>query len=172
MKKACLLAIVTLGVMVAPVLAQEPKFEPASQMKLQNFPGLPDCAKGAVANGDPTKGAGVIYAKWPAGCAVPMHWHTANEQLIAISGTGTVNHQGASAPETVSKGGFVFMPAKHQHSFTCKTACEFYIVTDGAFDIHYVDASGNEVPPEQAFAKQKPAAGSKKGGTKKSNDKK
>ena len=77
-------------------------------------------------------------------------------------------HQGGS-PETLGKGEFVLMPSKHQHDFTCKTGCEFYIVTDAAFDIHYVDASGNEIPPDQALAKQKPAAGTTKkgGGTKK-----
>ena len=156
--------VVLLSIILAAgaVVAQDrPKFEPAAKMQLQSAPGLPECAKLAVANGDPTKSAGVIYAKWPAGCTVPMHWHMANEQLIVVSGSGKMAHQGGTAAETLSKGAFVFMPAKHQHSFTCTTACEFYVVTDGAFDIHYVDRSGNEIPPEQAIGAKQLAAGTK-----------
>jgi quercetin dioxygenase-like cupin family protein len=171
MRKMLLIALILLVACAVVAVAQDPKFEPAAKMKMINFPGLPDCAKGAVADGDPGQGAAVIYAKWPAGCAVPTHWHTANERLVIVSGSGVAHHQGGSA-EIVAKGEFIFMPAKHQHDFTCKTACEFYIVTDGAFDIHYVDASGNEIPPEQALAKQKPAAGTtKKGGAKKGDQK-
>jgi quercetin dioxygenase-like cupin family protein len=162
MKKAVIAALLLLFFGASVALAQDqPKFEPTAQMKMINFPGLPDCAKGAVADGDPTKGAGVIYAKWPAGCGVPMHWHTASERLIVVSGSGTMQHEGGSA-ETVSKGGFVLMPSKHKHDFHCKAACEFYIVTDGAFEIHYVDASGNEIPPDQALKMKKPAGGTKK----------
>ena len=156
-------AVLFLVVLCASVaLAQDqPKFEPAAKMQLMNVPGLPDCAKIAAANGDPTKGAAVIYAKWPAGCTIPMHWHTAREQLITVAGSGTIEHEGGSK-ETVTKGGFVLLPAKHKHNFTCKAACEFYIVTDGAFDIHYVDASGNEIPPDQALGAKKPAGKTKK----------
>ena len=37
-----------------------------------------------------------------------------------------------------------------------------YDMPSGPFDIHYVDASGNEIPPDKALAAQikvKPAAG-------------
>jgi hypothetical protein len=42
--------------------------------------------------------------------------------------------------------------------FRCTASCTFFITTDGAFDIHYVDASGNEIPVDQAL---KPAGSSK-----------
>jgi len=168
MNKWYLLALVVIVAMALPAMAQEPKFEPAAKMNVQNLPGLPKCAMGAPANGDPSQGAAVIYVKATSGCNVPMHWHSATEQIVIVTGSASMNHQGAKAPESISKGEFVLMPAKHQHDFTCKTACDFYVVTDGAFDIHYVDASGNEIPPDQALSKQKPAAGtSKKGGAKK-----
>jgi len=163
MKPFCttLFAVVILCATVAAAQDQ-PKFQSAAQIKVASLPGFPECAKAAPVNGDPGKGAAVIFAKFAAGCTVPMHWHSANEQLIAVAGTLKMEHQGGT-PETVQKGGFVLMPAKHQHNATCTTACEFYIVTDGPFDIHYVDPSGNEIPPDQAIAaKKKTSAGSNK----------
>ena len=148
--------------MVALLLAvsaraqDEPKFESPAKMTLQNFPGLPQCLKAAATKGDPTKEAAVIYAKLTAGCKVPMHWHTAAEQLMMVSGAARMEHQGGQ-PEMLSKGSYALLPSKHQHNFACSGPCEFYIVTDGAFDIHYVDASGNEIQPEQALSSTKSA---------------
>src|ERR1043166_7230214 len=52
-----------------------------SDDKLVNFPGLPACSKGAPVKGDPSKGAAVLYLKAAAGCNIPMHWHTATEDV-------------------------------------------------------------------------------------------
>ncbi len=162
MRKVTLTVLFLLVLCASVALAQDqPEFKPAAGNQVQSLPNFPTCAKAAPVHGDPSKGAAVIYAKFPAGCGVPTHWHSANERLIAISGTMRMEHQGGK-PETAQKGEFIFMPAKHQHSATCTTACEFYIVTDGPFDIHYVDASGKEIPPDQALAAKKPAGGAKK----------
>ena len=115
-----LFAVVILCATVAAAQDQ-PKFQSAAQIKVASLPGFPECAKAAPVNGDPGKGAAVIFAKFAAGCTVPMHWHSANEQLIAVAGTLKMEHQGGT-PETVQKGGFVLMPAKHQHNATCTTA--------------------------------------------------
>jgi hypothetical protein len=53
--------------------------------------------------------------------------------------------------EMVSSGMYVHLPAKHPHALKCASACTMYIFTDGAFDIHYVDAAGKEIPVEQAL---------------------
>lgn len=45
------------------------------------------------------------------------------------------------------------MPSKHQHVFTCVTACVGFVSADGAFDIHYVDDAGKEIPVETALGK-------------------
>jgi quercetin dioxygenase-like cupin family protein len=159
-----MLCFSALLVAVAVASAQDqdqPKFESPAKMSLQNVPGLPNCAKAAPTKGDPTKEAAVLYAKLTAGCKVPMHWHTASEQLVIVSGTARMEHQGGQ-PETVARGGYVMMPGKHQHSFACAGPCEFYIVTDGAFDIHYVDAQGNEIPADQALKSANTGAGKKK----------
>jgi len=47
------------------------------------------------------------------------------------------------------------MPSKHVHQFTCTSACSFFVNSDVAFDIHYVDASGQEIPPDKALDKKK-----------------
>jgi mannose-6-phosphate isomerase-like protein (cupin superfamily) len=123
--------------------------------KLMVTPGLPGCMKGTVMRGDPAHGAYVIYAKASAGCEVPTHWHTANGELIWISGTGRFKMKDIGN-QTVKPGMFVRVPSKHVHSERCITVCSFYAVGDQAFDIHYIDANGNEIPWERAMAPKKP----------------
>jgi len=118
--------------------------------KLIVIPGLPECFKGFPVQGDPFKGAAVIYAKASAGCNIPIHWHTATENLTWIGGSAQLQMKG-SADQTIGSGTFVHLPAKHQHALRCTTACTLYINTSGAFDIHYVDAAGKEIPVEQAL---------------------
>ena len=119
-------------------------------MKFVMFPGLPTCAKGAVASGDPGKGTSMILAKAPAGCTIPWHWHTPNESLMIVSGTARVQMKDEK-PLTLQAGGFALMPAKHVHQFQCVTACTLYVHSDTAFDIHYVDGQGKEISPEEAL---------------------
>jgi hypothetical protein len=45
------------------------------------------------------------------------------------------------------------MPSKHVHRFTCTQACTLYVYSDAAFDIHYVDDQGKEIPSEEALKK-------------------
>ena len=130
--------------------------------KLVVFPGLPECFKGLPVQGDPFKSAAVIYAKAAAGCNIPTHWHTAAERLTWVSGSANLKMKG-SADTSLSAGYFVNLPGKHEHALKCTTACVMYINTSAAFDIHYVDASGKEIPAEQALgAAKKPAAPAKK----------
>jgi hypothetical protein len=46
------------------------------------------------------------------------------------------------------------MPSKHVHQFTCTSACTAFVSSDAAFDIHYVDTDGKEIPPDTALAKK------------------
>ena len=118
--------------------------------KLGPMNGLPGCMNLAVQHGDPTKGPSVILIKMPAGCSVPWHWHTAAENLTVVSGQGKLEMKDGK-PQTAGPGDYVFLPAKHHHQFTAVTAVTFFDMPEGAFDIHYVDASGNEIPPDQAL---------------------
>jgi hypothetical protein len=47
------------------------------------------------------------------------------------------------------------MPSKHIHQATCTSACTMFVSSDAMFDIHYVDASGQEIPPEKALVTKK-----------------
>ena len=118
--------------------------------KFMNFPGLPTCAKGSVANGDPTKGPSVLLVKTAAGCQIPWHWHTATEQLMVISGSAKVEMKDG-APASLRTGDYISLPSKHAHQFTCAAACTFFVNSDTTFDIHYVDASGKEISPDEAL---------------------
>ena len=113
---------------------------------------LPPCMTISAVHGDPTQGAATILAKTTAGCVIPWHWHTANEQLIFVGGNATVETKGAAAHD-MKGGDYVFLPAKQAHQFTCTATCVFYDLIDTAFDIHYVDKDGNEIPTAQLLKK-------------------
>lgn len=122
----------------------------AAEMKFVTVPGLPTCAHGSVQKGDPTKEAFILYAKVAAKCSVPWHWHTANEHLMIVNGSAHVGMK-EGKPLTLQPGGFVMLPSRHVHEFRCERACSFYVYSDGAFDIHYVDGQGKELPPAEAL---------------------
>ena len=52
-------------------------------------------------------------------------------------------------------GGYGMLPSKHVHQFTCASACSAFVISDAAFDIHYVDAGGAEISPDAALSKKK-----------------
>ena len=67
-------------------------------------------------------------------------------------GNATVETKGAAAHD-MKGGDYVFLPAKQSHQFTCTATCVFYDLIDSAFDIHYVDKDGNEIPTAQLLKK-------------------
>ncbi|MGB9465411.1 MAG: cupin domain-containing protein [Candidatus Acidiferrum sp.] len=163
MKSARMCAFTALLVtfIAATAFGQEsPNLAPLSSSKFEALPGLPTCLTGAIQHGDPAKGAAVLVAKLTAGCTIPWHWHTQNENVIMIGGKGKLEMR-SEAAQNVGPGDYYFMPSKHQHQFTCVTACAFYNVIDAAFDIHFVDKDGNEIPAEQALKAAHKAGGGK-----------
>jgi quercetin dioxygenase-like cupin family protein len=113
----------------------------------------------SVLHGDPSKGPAVLAGKLKPGCKVPWHWHTAAENLVVLSGSAKAEMKDG-ASHALASGDYVYMPAKQAHQFTCLTACTIYVMPDGAFDIHYIDKDGKEIPVEQALpsaAKTPPA---------------
>jgi len=121
-----------------------------STSKFVNLPGLPTCMTLSVQDGDPSKGASVVLAKFTAGCTVPWHWHTATEHLMMISGRGKGEMKGGSAA-ALNPGDYLLLPGKSVHQFQCLAACTLFLTIDGTFDIHYVDASGKEISPDEAL---------------------
>lgn len=132
-----------------------------STSKFVNLPGLPTCMTLSVQDGDPSKGTSVILAKFTAECVVPWHWHTATEHLMMVSGRAKGEMKGGPSA-ALSPGDYLLLPGKSVHQFTCSASCTVFLVIDGTFDIHYVDASGKEIPPDEAL-KSKAKAPAKKG---------
>ena len=157
-----LLVVLLAGVALTPAFAQDNMgYAPMAKAKFGNLPVLPRCGSIAVASGDPNKEAAVILAKVATGCVIPWHWHSANEQLMGVSGTGKAAMKDGK-PVTVHGGDYLSLPAKQAHQFTCLSACTLFIVSDAPFDIHYVDAKGDEITPEQALKSGKKAGAHKK----------
>ena len=131
-------------------MAGESSGRNVAAMKLTMIPPLPTCALGSVQSGDPSKGPSVIFAKISAGCTIPWHWHTPNEHLMIVSGVARLEMK-SGKPLTLRAGGFALLASHHVHLFHCVQACQFYVYSDGAFDIHYVSKQGNEIPPPEAL---------------------
>jgi quercetin dioxygenase-like cupin family protein len=125
-----------------------------SENKLAPMAGMPSCVTLAVESGDPSKGPSVIVFKATTGCTIPWHWHTPAEHVIIVSGSAKVEMKGESAA-TLGPGGYALMPSQHVHQFTCASACTAFVSSDGAFDIHYVDAGGKEISADVALPKGK-----------------
>src|SRR5437773_3642824 len=144
-------------VLTVSVSAQQAGGQNIAGMKFATFPGLPTCALGAVQSGNPATGPSIIAAKLSAGCVIPWHWHTPVESLMIVSGTARMEMKDAKSM-TFKAGGFAQVPSNHAHQFRCTTPCTFFVHSDTAFDIHYVNAAGTEIPPADALkaVKEKP----------------
>ena len=154
---------VVLAVMVAILLAsalwaQGGMVAAPAEMKFGPLPSMPACVQGAILHGDPGKTAFTAQLKGTLGCKIPWHWHTMTEQLSMVSGGARLEMRGGPA-KAMTAGSYAYLPSKHQHEFVCATACVLTLVSDGPSDIHYVDASGKEMTPEEALKPaRKPAA--------------
>jgi quercetin dioxygenase-like cupin family protein len=124
----------------------------ASTAKFGTIPNAPECFTVAVERGDPTKGPSVILARFAPGCVAPFHWHTPSETAMVVSGSLQVQMKGDSA-FVGHHSDFVYFPAHHVHRATClgTTPCMVFLSSDAAFDIHWVDAAGQEIPLEAAM---------------------
>jgi quercetin dioxygenase-like cupin family protein len=108
----------------------EVKFDPDDDVK---------CLQSTVESGDPAKGPSTIILKAPAGCLVPWHYHTAEEQLIVVRGNVRTEMDGMAAKE-LGPGGFAMMPGKAKHQFSCagQAGCVMFVTFNRAYDIFWV----------------------------------
>ena len=123
-----------------PVLAEDAAMGTIKPLSSVRF--LPDkdvkCLSSALEAGDPTRGPSTFILKAPPGCVVPWHYHTAEEQLIIIS--GTVLAEMIGHPSTrLGAGGFAMMAGRMPHQFTCqgKSPCLMIVVFNRAYDIYW-----------------------------------
>lgn len=137
----------------APTWADDPAAMTTLSPETLNFtpiPDMPSCASAAIVRGDPRRGPAWVYLKLASGCRVPWHWHTANETLLVISGRGTLAMKDGP-PLQFAPGAYASLPSHHTHQASCSRACLLFNTADDAFDIHYVDASGEEISLEEAM---------------------
>ena len=114
------------------------------------LPVLPSCMQLSPDHGDPFKTGATIFLKVAAGCKVQWHWHTAGESLLMVNGNAVVEMKGMESHKLAS-GDHVYLSAKGIHQFTCTNGCTLWDITEGAFDIHYVDKDGKEIPVDQVI---------------------
>jgi quercetin dioxygenase-like cupin family protein len=159
---ASLLLILTLFCGSARLTAQNsdnPIVNPKAGAKFTPIPNAPECFTIAVEKGDPTKGASVILARFAPHCVAPYHWHTPSETVMVASGTLETQMKGDKAI-VARTGDFLFLPSHHVHRATCNgtAPCMVFLSSDAAFDVHWVDAEGKEIPFEQAVKPTKTTA--------------
>jgi hypothetical protein len=96
------------------------------------------CLSSALETGDPTRGPSTFILKAPPGCVVPWHYHTAEEQLIIISGRVLAEMPGHPSTR-LGAGGFAMMEGHMPHQFTCqgKSPCVMVVAFDRAYDIYW-----------------------------------
>jgi quercetin dioxygenase-like cupin family protein len=148
-----LMVVLLTFALAAPLSAQNADQMPYAAMassKFMTLPMLPACMTLSAQRGDPTKGAAVLLLKFTSGCVVPWHWHTANENLMMLSGKARGEMKPGGA-HSLTAGDYLYMAGKQVHQFTCLSSCVVFDVIDGAFDIHYVNSEGKEIAPEEAL---------------------
>ena len=88
---------VLIGSLFALAQDKERIVAPADE-KFGPFPNFPSCMTGAVLHGDPSSSSGVtLIGKGTAGCKIPWHFHTPNEEVGIISGTAKVQMKNEAA---------------------------------------------------------------------------
>lgn len=130
---------------------QEAVIKTAQQNTFRTSTVLPDCYTYAVLRGDPKTGPSVTLSKLAAGCKVPWHTHSANAQVLFVSGTFQLHMQGQPV-QVLTQGSYAYVPASHQHQESCLDGCTYYVIREGAADVHYVDSAGEEIAPKIALA--------------------
>jgi len=146
--KAISLAVIILGALAGPALAQgtsdKESFVNPKDIKWGDAPpSMPKGAKIAVLQGDPGKpGPFVLRLMVPAGYKIAPHWHSQDESLTVIS--GTLNFGIGDKPETgkthaLTAGGFHFLSGKDHHYVVAKTPTVIQVSGSGPFDMTYIN---------------------------------
>ena len=151
------LAVLSFAVTAQGQNGPHPAGKNIAEMQFVQIPGMPTCSTGSVQNGDPTKGPSIILGKLAAGCLIPWHWHTPNENLMMVTGEARAEMKDGKSV-TLRAGGFAQMPSQQVHKFGCAKKCMLYIFSDAAFDMHYVDSDGKEILPDEALKKVRETA--------------
>ena len=142
MRKLVLLLVATAAAADAP---KPPSTEEALVASVESAkfvesttPHSPKGSQGAMIGIDPnTKGA-TAYGKTPAGTGLPAHWHSSAEYTVLLSGRGILTLDGKK--HEVAPGGYLVIPAKMVHQFTCNPGADCLLLTrrGGPTDYNFV----------------------------------
>jgi quercetin dioxygenase-like cupin family protein len=102
--------------------------------KAKEFP--PGALTAPIAT-DPQTGGSIGYGKFPAGYALPTHWHSFTEYTVLLSGKATFTVDGKASE--LSPGDFIVIPPKAHHSLKCGAGAECVLMTRraGPTDYHF-----------------------------------
>lgn len=152
-----LLAVVAIVGESTPTRAEDTETPPQPMVTLNPYtseftpiPDMPSCATAAILRGNPRNEPAWVLLKLASGCRVPWHWHTANETLVVISGQGRLEMKDGPPLDFVP-GAYASLPSRHAHQAICSRECLLFNGADAAFDVHYVDANGEEISLEDAL---------------------
>jgi Domain of unknown function (DUF4437) len=108
-------------------------FAPAGDLKWSDIADRPGFQVAPV-HGDPTKGAARFFAKLAGNADVPLHHHTADHQVVVVSGTMVIND---GQDHTLPPGSFFAFTGKKPHTTKCTDAagCTVFIDSKGKWDI-------------------------------------
>lgn len=123
-----------------------------SAAKFAPIPDAPQCFTITVEHGNPATGPSVLLAKFTPGCIAPWHWHTPSETAMVVSGSLEAQMKGDKTL-VAHAGDFVYLPPHHVHRATCRGSvpCLLFLSSDARFDIHWVDAAGQEISLDEAL---------------------
>src|SRR6476660_3141983 len=96
-------------------------------LKYISIPNMPKCVSAAILRGDPRSGPAWVLLRLATGCRVPSHWHTANEDLVVISGRGTIAMKDGPSLQ-FAPGAYSSLPSHHVHSANCSRACLLFSI--------------------------------------------
>jgi hypothetical protein len=126
--------------------ARQPNASPIA-VNLSSLKFTPDedepCFSGATLRGDPSSGPSMEIYRVTRDCTIPMHWHSAAESLVIISGTDVVSAKGLT-PVKLRPGGFFFQPARLEGMGTFTRGTLFVVSFEGPVDVHYVGKPAEE----------------------------
>ena len=107
----------------------------AEELKWVDVPGFP--VKTTVLSGDATKpGEHIALHKFGAGFAAPMHHHTADHEVVVVSGTVIMGPEG-EPEKKLGPGSFFSFHGKKKHTTKCAEGadCILAVTSHGAWDV-------------------------------------
>ena len=128
----------------------------AATAKFATLPNIPDCMTVFVERGDPASGPSVVQVRLAPGCDSQWHWHSADANVMVVSGTIQFAMKGENT-NVMQRGDFAFLAAHHVHREKCEASasCAFFAYLYSPFDVHYVDEAGKEIAQEVALKGKK-----------------